>query len=125
MGVHCDAGSCALDLNITCPTPEVPDCEVLRQSFVGLLEQGRECDPRQDPPHCAGNLADTCGCELPYDLQGPYARQIFCAFDAWQNAGCRIVDCGKTCVRPQGPAVCLPAGSATSGSCQYPSPGAQ
>ena len=120
VGVHCDAGKCALDLPIACPTPEVPDCETLRLRFVGLLEQGRQCDPSQDPPHCEGNLADTCGCELPYDAQGPHGREIFCAFDAWRSAGCTIVDCQKTCVTPKGPAACVPTGLATSGSCQYP-----
>ena len=121
VGVHCDAGKCALDLDIACPTPELSDCEVLRQRFVSLLEQGRQCDPSQDPPHCDGNLADTCGCELPYDTQGPYAQRISCAFDIWRNAGCPIVDCERSCVPPKGPAVCAPVGSAMSGSCQYPS----
>jgi hypothetical protein len=120
--IHCVAGKCAIDFVSACPAePTAPDCETLRTEFVALLERARQCDPAEAPPHCNGNLADTCGCELPYDTSGALGQAVFCAFDAWRSAGCHIVDCDKTCIKPVASgAVCQPSPGATTGLCQYP-----
>ena len=121
----CTDGKCAVDVDITdeCTAIDAgaPDCEMLRQALVEALEKAAECDPTQTEPNCQGNYADTCGCEAPYDLNSPYSNAAYCAFHAWANAHCPIVDCGRTCVRPTSAGAACAPDSATSlgGTCRW------
>jgi hypothetical protein len=116
---RCVAGNCSLDWEGCVPVLDDRDCETLRTEYVALLELGRGCDPTRDPPSCLGNLADTCGCELPYDAEGPYAQRVWCAFEAWRDTGCGIADCGHATCTMGGDPVCRANGDGT-GTCEYP-----
>jgi hypothetical protein len=122
MSNTCVEGKCSLDIDyIGCQFDAGPiDCEALRQTLVSAIATAQACDPAEASSTCRGSYADTCGCEVPVNLSGPDGNAVDCAFQAWSNAGCRIVDCGKTCIRPTpAGAVCVPNASGTTGTCAW------
>lgn len=112
----CLDGRCNVTLPTTCPEQPTPDCETLRQSYVSALTSARACT---DVSECTGNLADSCGCEVPYNVSGTLGQAAFCLFDAWRNAGCRIVDCGVAGACITHTTICRVPEGASRGVCEY------
>ena len=122
----CNEGKCSLnwDTNAShCGSAEAgktPDCETLRTTYLKALALAQQCDPTENPPKCDGDYADTCGCEAPYDISGTYANAVECAFNAWSDAHCPLVACGRTCVTPtKACAACVTNSSGTTGTCAW------
>ncbi len=122
---RCKAGTCSLDFPLDCPAPDAgpPDCAALLATYRSVLAEARVCDPTKGDTSCQGDYADGCGCEVPYDLSGPYANATMCAFEAWTGAGCHIApaSCGTfTCVVPTSAgASCVANASGTTGTCEW------
>ena len=117
----CNEGTCQADFGFNCPVVDAgpPDCEALRTTYVNALAAAQQCDPAPDASNCAGDYADACGCESPYDF-GPHANAVMCAFDDWRNANCPVPSCGTTCAAPTSAgAACVPNASGTMGTCQW------
>jgi hypothetical protein len=122
----CTAGRCSINLGFgdqcgPANKDAAPiDCEALRTTLVNTLAAAQQCDPTQSPPSCQGDYADTCGCEAPYDLFGPYANAVQCAFEAWSDAHCPLAACGRPCLTPtKAGAACVPNATGTTGTCAW------
>jgi hypothetical protein len=92
--------------------------DALRRTLVNAIAAAQACDPTQSTPSCAGRYVDTCGCEAPVSISRPNGAAADCAFQAWSDARCPIVDCGKTCVTPTRTALCVPRSPGT-GTCTW------
>lgn len=112
----CHDGKCSITFPATCPELPRRDCETLRQEYVRTLTDARACT---DVTDCTGNLADTCGCAVPYNISGALGDSAFCAFDVWRNAGCPIVDCGATGACLNHTTICRVSEGASMGVCEY------